>query len=207
MTHSLHRQGTEENLKNDFALMILPQFGYNHEFSNLKAKRFLEIIKKYDPDNYGVITLGNKYTHSDEEVINALDTAPCIFCIVTSKESLTAIFKDLKEEDMGISIVVNGVYCIIQECCREAGLEPHTVNHSVGIWGRTEKLPSNEVLEVITMCGHGQVSAHLVEELVRRVRDNKMTLRDAAVELAKPCVCGFFNTQRAELLMKGMIKE
>ncbi len=206
MTHSLHRQGTVDNLKNDFCLLCMPEVGYNHIHSNLKARRFLEIIQKYDPDNYGVITRGNKYTHDDVELIEALDMSPAIFCVINSKENLTNILKDLKEEDLGLCVVVNGIYKTVQACCHEAGLQPHTVNHSLGIWGRTEKLPAKEVLEVITMCGHGQISAGLVEHLLEQVKHKKIPLREAAVEMAKPCVCGFFNTIRAEELISRMVE-
>lgn len=207
MTHSLHRQGSPDNLKNDFCILCMPEIGYNHVHSNLKARRFLEIVKKYNPDNYGVITRGNKYTHNDSELIEALDMSPAIFCVVNTKEDLTSFLKELKEEDLGLCVVVNGVFETVQECCREAGLQPHTVNHSLGIWGRTDKLPSSKVLEIVTMCGHGQISASLVEHLVDQVRNEKISLREAAVTMAKPCVCGFFNTMRAEELICNMVED
>ncbi len=206
MTHSLHRCGTRENLQNDFALLCIPELGYNHVHSPDKARRFLEIIKQYNPDNYGVITLGNKYTHTDEELIQALDSSPAIFSVINRKEDLIEIFKELKAEDLGLCVVVNGVYETIQECCREAGLQPHTVNHSLGVWGKTEKLPDNKTLEIITMCGHGQISSNLVRDLVERVKKQKISLREAVVTMAGPCVCGFFNTQRAEQLLREYLK-
>jgi len=42
----------------------------------------------------------------------------------------------------------------IFQCCRKAGLNPHSVDYSLGVHGRIEKLPSEEILEVTTMCGH-----------------------------------------------------
>ncbi len=206
MTHSLHRQGTRENLQHDFALLCMPEIGYNHINSPEKARRFLEIIKPYHPDNYGVITLGNKYTHDDEEIKKALDTAPAIFCVINHKEDLVNIFKELRKEDLGLCVVVNGIYEIIEECCQKAGLQPHTTNHSLGVWGKTEKLPDAPALEIITMCGHGQVSANLVLDLVEKVKNKKISLREAVVTMAKPCVCGFFNTRRAEEILRNYLK-
>ena len=206
MTHSLHRCGSRENLQNDFALLCIPELGYNHVHSPGKARRFLEIIKRYNPDNYGVITLGNKFTHSDEEIRQALDTAPAVFCVINTKAELAAILKDLKEEDLGLCVVVNGIYENVQECCRRAGLRPHTVNHSLGVWGKTDRLPDTATLEIITMCGHGQVSANLVHHLVERVEKRQISLREAVVTMAGPCVCGFFNTRRAEELLRERLK-
>ncbi|MBS4022453.1 MAG: hypothetical protein KGZ79_08530 [Dethiobacter sp.] len=205
MTHSLHRQGSKENLQDDFALMCIPTLATFNEAPQ-KAARFLEIIKKYCPDNYGVISRGNKYTHDDVALIEALNISPAIFCVINRKDDLTSIFRELKEDDLGLSVVVNGIYEIIEECCQQAGLQPHTVNHSLGVWGSTDKLPSKETLEIITMCGHGQVGTNLVYHLLEEIKKGKISVREAAETLAKPCICGFFNTKRTESLLKQILK-
>jgi hypothetical protein len=70
------------------------------------------------------------------------------------------------------------------------------------VWGRTEKLPDAAVMQVTTMCGHGMVAASLVEHYARLVRLKRMTAEQAALEIARPCVCGVFNPVRAARLIE-----
>ena len=104
---------------------------------------------------------------------------------------------------MGISVVVSGLFDVVGECCHKAGLHPHTVNMSLGIYGKKEKLVPDPEREVTTMCGHGMVTGDLVMNMVDRIRKGRITPEAASKELAALCVCGIFNTKRsAELLQK-----
>jgi len=81
---------------------------------------------------------------------------------------------------------------------------PHTVEHSLGVWGKRELLPKKEVLEVSTMCGHGMVAFGLIEEAVADVKAGRSSPEKAARRLAEPCVCGIFNPVRAAELLRKM---
>ena len=83
---------------------------------------------------------------------------------------------------------------------------PHTVEHSLGVWGKTDLLPDEEVLQISTMCGHGMVSFGLIEKAVADVKAGRSTPEQAARELAAPCVCGIFNPTRAAELLREMMK-
>ena len=96
---------------------------------------------------------------------------------------------------------MSGVFEKVGELCRQAGLPMHTVEYSGGVMGRTERLPKGPVLSITTMCGHGLVSANLVKKMATQVKKGKKSLPEAAAELAKPCMCGVFNAQRAERLL------
>lgn len=201
MTHSLHRLGSVESLTDDFCFMCIPERGVNSNTAPAMARKFLSIVKKYNPANLGVITCGNMYSETEENIINGLNTSPAIFCVLTAQESMEACLSDLKEADLGLSVVVTAVYDMVANACEKAGLKPHTVNHSLGIWGNREKLPPKELLEVTTMCGHAQVSANLAKHLIEEIAQGRTTVREAAITLAKPCVCGYFNPHRAEHLL------
>jgi len=112
---------------------------------------------------------------------------------------------DLKAADLGHSVVVSGIFDDVFEACKKIGTGPHTVNMSAGIWGRTDLLPDRKTLEIATMCGHGYVSRHLIKHLTDSVKNNKMTLEDAAIEMSKQCVCNFFNPVRAANLIEKYI--
>jgi hypothetical protein len=60
------------------------------------------------------------------------------------------------------------------------------------------------VLEITTMCGHGQVSRYLVDDLAEKVKKGSLSLEEAGRELGKPCLCGLFNPKRAEMLLQKL---
>jgi hypothetical protein len=97
--------------------------------------------------------------------------------------------------------VVSGIFETVDRCLEEAGLKHHTANFSLGIWGKTEKLPPNEILEVATMCGHAMISANLVKAMIEEVRAGRKTPEEAARVLTPNCTCGIFNPVRAAKLM------
>jgi len=103
--------------------------------------------------------------------------------------------------------VVSGLTDKTRECCQKLGLEMHTVSQSLGIWGNTSRLPSREILEITTMCGHGMVSSSLVAKMIEDIKKGTTSPQKAAAELVKPCECGIFNTTRAaELLAAAATK-
>lgn len=120
-------------------------------------------------------------------------------------EDLKAALRELKEADLGISVVVSGIFDKVKEACREAGTEPHTVNMSAETFGRLELLPDPKILEMTSMCGHHMISPYLISHLSRSVKRGQMTLKDAAVELSKQCTCNFFNIERGSNLLKEYI--
>lgn len=62
---------------------------------------------------------------------------------------------------------------------REVGLQPHTINLSLGIRGKKELPPGPEVLELTTMCGHALVARNLVRKAVAEVRAGRMAPEEA----------------------------
>ena len=99
--------------------------------------------------------------------------------------------------------MVSGLFDTVHKCCREAGLEPHTVNTSLGVWGNVEeKMPADSrVADVTTMCGHGMIPFTLVEDMVRKIKAGKMTAEQAAEKIMPQCHCHIFNTERAARIL------
>jgi hypothetical protein len=65
-------------------------------------------------------------------------------------------------------------------------------------------LPDKGIMEITTMCGHGMVSAEWVRRRAQLLRRGETTARAAAHELARSCVCGIFNLDRAAKLLTVM---
>ena len=120
--------------------------------------------------------------------------------------NLEAALKELAEAQLGLSVVVSGLFDEVAGCCGRAGTGAHTVNHSLGFWGRTEKLPAREILEVTTMCGHGLVAPSLVWHFVESIRRGHLSGATACQEMRKMCICDIFNHARAEGLMAQLVE-
>lgn len=88
------------------------------------------------------------------------------------------------------------------DTCGEVGLKPHTISYSLGIWGKRQLLPKAEILDITTMCGHAMTSAYLVNRAIEEVKAGRKSAEAAAVEIARPCACGCFNTARAAELLQ-----
>ncbi len=205
MTHTLHRQGHLDELKEDFIVFSMACQSVNAKGSIPKIKRVFEIIQKYEPVNFGDVKTGNIFKVTSEEMHENVKENSYIHFVFTDKETVGKVLKELREAEIGMSVVVSGVVDIIDQLCREAGVEMHTVEFSGGIYGRKELLPKQAVLEVTTMCGHGLISSNLFKEMARQVKKGKKTVKEAAIELAKQCQCGVFNPKRAEQLLSKLI--
>ena len=205
MTHTNHRQGTIESLMGDWVVLMLQSRGINDDGSNLKLKKFLELSRKHDPVNGGCEIVGNAVTVGWQRLIDGVGKAErsgIVLVVFDSVDKVAAFLKDLVKVDIGLSVVVSGLHSETDRMCREAGTRRHTVNYSLGVWGKTELLPHPKILDITTMCGHGMVSSNLVRHMAKAVKKGSISLEKAAEELAKPCICGIVNTKRAQALIQ-----
>jgi len=202
MTHMLHRRGTIENLSDDFPILCMAAQGINNIGSESKLQEFLRIAMHHNPINIGEMKLGNKFSHKVDEII--AKASGIVHAVFDNPQTVTEFLKELKKADLGMSIVVSGVLDAVNECCQKAGLKRHTVEFSLGIWGKTEKLPPDDILEITTMCGHGMIHFQLVKSLVEDIKNGIKSPDDAAKELSYHCCCGIFNPVRGTKLLKAM---
>lgn len=205
MTHALHREGNLEDLKDDFTIIVRPEKGINAEGSHEKIIKCIDILEENNVVNYGIIVLGNKFEYTKEQIINAHKDGVSLYGVFSNKEDLTNYIKELAKHDLGLSVVIQGLYEEVKECAHEAGLKVHSTNHSMGIWGRVEKLPPEGIRKVTTMCGHGMISASLVTDIIENIKKNRMTIEEGIERLARQCTCGIFNTERARKLLQELI--
>ena len=199
MTHSLHRRGTAESLSEDYVMIMLRSIGINDSGYLPKCQEFLRIALHHNPVNIGSEMKGSMYEYKPEEII--ADAKGDSHVVFDNPQALTEFLRDLKEADLGLSVVVSGIFENVDECLEKAGLKHHTANFSLGIWGKTEKLPSNDILELTTMCGHGLIATNLVKAMVKEIKASTKTPEEAAKVLAPNCTCGIFNPARAAKLL------
>lgn len=209
MSHTLHRFGPEETFENDYPFISRPAMNINHNGAAPKMRRVIEIALEHEPRNWGSLTTKQNLTlgFDREDLLNKTeDNSPAMGCF-DSREKVISVLKKLKEEDLGMSVVITGLRDKVEEICEEAGLTPHSADLALGIFGATDKLPEEETLCYTTMCGHAMISAGLVKQIRKAVCDGKMSPEDGASVLAKPCYCGIFNQTRAIELFNREIKE
>ncbi len=202
MTHSLHRLGNPQNLKEDIIVFAMSAKGINEEGSCSRMKRFMEIAFELDPINAGDMKTGNILTHSRDEILDGIQDVSIVHAVFDNEEIAAQLIRRVKDEELGLSVVVSGPFDIAKCIGEKAGVRQHTIECSGGVWGRVERLPDSDVMQITTMCGHGMIASKLVENLARSVRLERQTPDEAALELARPCVCGIFNPKRAAKLLE-----
>ncbi|HYL79978.1 MAG TPA: hypothetical protein VEU07_04145 [Candidatus Acidoferrum sp.] len=205
MTHTLHRRGDRESLSQDYIVFTMSAKKLNEEGSAERMKKFLGILLAHRPVNYGDMVTGNRYVKSPEEILNNIQSTSIVHGVFTDEQDVIEILKELKEADLGMSVVVTGIHDETEKSCRQSGLAKHTVENSLGIFGQYKKLPPDEILQLTTMCGHGMVPANLVERMITQIKRGKKSLKEAALELTRPCHCGIYNPVRAENLLRRLL--
>lgn len=204
MTHTLHRFGTPADLACDYVVFAMSAKGINEVGSAAKLRRFLEIAFHHNPNNAGDMKTGNILSHSREEILGGIQDISIVHAVFTDEATVAAVLQDVAKADLGVSVVVSGLAGQVNECARLAGLRRHTTEWSLGVWGRTDLLPDKGIMEITTMCGHGMVSAEWVRRKAQLIRRGEATAQAAARELARSCVCGIFNLDRAAKLLAVM---
>jgi hypothetical protein len=211
MTHTLHRQGSVESLEQDYCVLALVarQFDLATEERKTSAVQRLqgicETMAAHDPANLGSLYVKDgTYAHGRtmDEIRAGLKPNGFVLCSYDDREKLKGVLAELKERDFGISITVSGLIDRVFDTCQEVGLRPHTISYSLGVWGKKKLLPKMELLEITSMCGHAMLSANLVNKAIKDIEAGRTTPEKAALEIAKPCACGCFNTARAAELLR-----
>ena len=206
MTHSLHRRGSYEELKNDFVVLGCPATGVNKAGSAPKTQEFLSICYKHGPINLGDMKTGNIYNTTMDDILASVTDGTIVQCTFDNRDKIVALLKELKDRRPGISVIISGVTDVVQQCMREAGLGPiHSLEYSLGTWGAIERLPDYPILKLLTMCGHAMIASDLVGKMIRDIKRGRRTIRDCCVEMAQCCTCGNFNVTRGENIISEVL--
>ncbi len=201
MTHTLHRRIPANYLREDYVVLTLASKGINTEGHEPKLREFLRLAQAHNSKNIGSGAKGRGIEKPEATMARARSMGQAVF---DNKEDLTAFLKALKEAKLGVSVVVSGSYQIVDDCLKKIGIEHHTGNFSLGIWGNTKRLPDNDILSITTMCGHGLIPNNLVKAMVKDVKSGKKTPEQAAAILNPQCACGIFNPTVAAKILKEM---
>ncbi len=196
MTHSLHRSGPIESQKKDFNWFMYQTKGVNDVDIKPKALEFIAAAEAVGSENWGDVKSGPKTRYSIEEIKDKITDKSRVRGVFTKREQIIEFLQKIKEKDLGLSVVITGVLSEVIPACEEAGVTPHSVNYSLGVWGKKDNLPDDTTLSITTMCGHHMIPPKFVEHMMKQVEKGRLTPEEAAIKLANFCYCGIFNQVR-----------
>ena len=199
MTHSLHRCGNLQ--EKDFVWLLYHVKGVNDQNLVERLRRAIAIIEEAGSVNWGDVKSGPIVTVSAAEIKEKLTEKSRIRGAFTSRDQVTNFLKKMKEADLGFCVIISGLLDQVFASCREAGVKPHTLNYSVGVFGKKELLADDQTLAITTMCGHHMIPDEFVAEARKRVKEGKLSPEKASQEFAGLCPCGIFNQERARELL------
>jgi hypothetical protein len=188
-----------------------------HRPINWLSRNYTEIaIPQLRPVHGALVWLHGQWPEAIERLLlQAVATrAPVITAVYTDLDDVVNLLSDLKgewlqnnrENGYPISIVLSGLFDDIDRCCQRTGTREHTYLHSLGFFGKTEGLPSEEELEIVTMCGHGMIAVNRVQWLVEGIHAGEITPAEAAENVTRPCLCGIVNRERAEEIFERLTR-
>lgn len=201
MTHSLHRSGDIESQKKDFCWFMYQTKGVNDVSVKPKALEFIVAAEACGSENWGDVKTGNIISHRPEEIKEKISDKSRIRGVFTSREQVVKWLRMIKEKDLGMSVVVSGVLSEVLPACKEAGVTPHSIHFSLGVWGKKDRLPDDTTLSITTMCGHHMIPPKFVQHIMDQVKQGRLAPEQGARKLASFCYCGIFNQVRCAEIM------
>ena len=90
MTHSLHRRGDFESLKDDFVVLGCPATGVNKVGSAPKTQNFLSICYKHGPVNLGDMKTGNIYNTTMDDILASVTDGTIVQCTFDNRDKIVS---------------------------------------------------------------------------------------------------------------------
>lgn len=216
MSHSLHRRGDVDLLKRDWVVVVTPVKGVDNASEEAKqsciakVREICEINAKYvvnmGATRGGCLARGAS-VQDIKDSYDRVGVTGLSASVMTSREAVKACLQELRDRKLGVSICVSGLIEDIFDLGREIDMPPHSVLLSLGVWGRRELLPPEDVLTITAMCGHHMLAPQLVEKVASQVRAGTLSIHDASAYLARPCTCGAINPVVVADVLQKMVTE
>jgi len=110
--------------------MAMSAKGHNAEGSAEKLREFLRIALQQKPLN-----MGDMRQMDTRQIIERVRDTSIVHAVFCDKETVAQVPGEVKKADLGMSVVVSGLFRLERECCEKAGLKeaPHTMEHSLAV--------------------------------------------------------------------------
>ena len=199
MTHSLHRCGKLQ--EKDFVWLLYHVKGVNDQNFVERLRKAIGIVEEVGSVNWGDVKSGPIVSVPLAEIKEKVTEKSRIRGAFTSRDQVIRFLKKMKEADLGFCVIISGLLDQVFSACQEAGVKPHTMNYSLGVFGNKKLLADENTLAITTMCGHHMIPDEFVAETRQCVKEGKLSPEKASLEFAKLCPCGIFNQERAKDLL------
>lgn len=200
MTHTLNRRGLSETRPGEEIVVLCMVTRAEKARKAEEMGRLAKTVLKYKPENF----IGKPLGLEPEAVEAMAPVTGVVTAVFNNKEDVRKLIEEIKSQQLGISVVLSGLFNDVRDICNCAKLKEHTYHISLGTFGKTDRLPDEKTLEITTQCGHSLISPRLVDVVVKKIRKGKITPEEAARLLIKPCVCGIGNAKRIEKILGEM---
>lgn len=200
MTHTQNRLGLSNDRPGEEIVFLCMVHNPEKPLKAERIKDIAQIIIDKEPENLSLRPLG----FDNEKIKESTSRYGVVTAVFTDQGKAIMACKEIKARKLGISVVISALYRDVHDICQNLNLTEHTYNITLGIFGNRSLLPERQVLAITTQCGHHMVSSNLVTHLVKKIQRTKMTIREAAELLVKPCVCGVVNPERVEKILQKM---
>jgi hypothetical protein len=221
MTNTLHRFGRFEG-SDDYIVFAIPCRGVNDRDCVPKLKEFLRRAAKHSPVNIGDASHGallrpdrkltplahwfRRARQDYAQVVESVSGPTTVAAVFDNPASVEAFIRELQQADLGVSINLSAPVRVAEQCCRAAGLVPHSVEYALSPMGNTGLLPEDRTLELTTMCGHGMISSNFARKMIDWVRAGRRSPEQASEYLCRFCSCGAFNPRRAARILTDIVR-
>lgn len=203
MTHTLNRTGLHSgNSGEEIVVLCMVQRKIKEEKAEA-MKLVTRAVLDHGPINF----IGAPLGFGEEDVVALSPQTGIVTAVFDDADRVSALLAELQRLDLGISVVLSGLFADVRQLCARNDLMEHTFHTSLGVFGKTDRLPEDNVLEITTQCGHSLISPQLVRHLVRKIRKGKTTPAEAAQVLLKPCACGIMNPRRIESILGQLVED
>jgi hypothetical protein len=200
VTHSLHRCGKLQ--EKDYVWQLYHVKGVNDQDLSARLIKAIEIAEECGAANWGDVKTGTILSVPAEKIKARLTSKSRIRGVFSSQEQTIAFLRRIQEADLELCVIIAGVLHRVLEACETADVKPHTINYSLGVFGKKELLAEESDLAFTTMCGHHMVPKNVVGRLRERVKQGELSPQGAAHRMSLLCPCGIFNQERAAELLK-----
>jgi hypothetical protein len=175
--------------------------GVNDQNFVERLRKAIGIIEEVGSVNWGDVKSGPIVSVPLAEIKEKVTEKSRIRGAFTSRDQVVQFLKKMMEADLGFCVILSGLLDQVFSACQEAGVKPHTMNYSLGVFGNKKLLADEDTLAITTMCGHHMIPDEFVAETRQCVKEGKLSPEKASLEFAKLCPCGIFNQERAKELL------
>ena len=116
MTHTLNRKGLSEERPGEEIVVLCMVTQQEKEQKKEAMRQMVKTIMGYKPDNI----IGAPLGLGEEAIIDLCAEAAVVTAVFSEKADVISLVKDIKEQQLGISVVLSGLFGDVREICKVA---------------------------------------------------------------------------------------